>query len=205
MPETAVADRWRLRVELERALAVADRANNAALQQPDGRWTVQGDPTEGALIVAARKAGSRPRRWTRASRGSAEVPVFVRTQVDEHDTYVIPINRNVCSSSRKAHRMYCWHAVPVEVVGEAIGAADEGGAHEILEANEALAEEASADAGGRLPLAYRRMPSKHTEGGSRPSSRISSSSDLIGMMDPPRPEAKDAVARAKSGRAFARS
>ena len=27
------------------------------LQEHDGRWTVQGDPTEGALIVAARKAG----------------------------------------------------------------------------------------------------------------------------------------------------
>ena len=40
-----------------RALAAADRANNAVLQEHDGRWTVQGDPTEGALIVAARKAG----------------------------------------------------------------------------------------------------------------------------------------------------
>src|SRR5688572_30107785 len=46
-----------LRVELERALIVADRANNAVLQERDGRWTVQGDPTEAALIVAARKAG----------------------------------------------------------------------------------------------------------------------------------------------------
>ena len=26
-------------------------------QERDGRWTVQGDPTEGALLVAARKAG----------------------------------------------------------------------------------------------------------------------------------------------------
>ncbi len=46
-----------LRFELVRALAAADRANNAVLQERDGRWTVQGDPTEGALIVAARKAG----------------------------------------------------------------------------------------------------------------------------------------------------
>ena len=44
-------------MELERALAVADRANNAACSERDGRWTVQGDPTEGALLVAARKAG----------------------------------------------------------------------------------------------------------------------------------------------------
>jgi len=31
-----------LRAELERALAAADRANNATVQQVDGRWTVQG-------------------------------------------------------------------------------------------------------------------------------------------------------------------
>src|SRR5687767_15001479 len=43
--------------ELERTLAVGDRANNAVLQEREGRWTVQGDPTEGALLVAARKAG----------------------------------------------------------------------------------------------------------------------------------------------------
>src|SRR5678809_520280 len=46
-----------LRLEVERALTVADRANNAAVQERDGRWTVQGDPTEGALLVAARKCG----------------------------------------------------------------------------------------------------------------------------------------------------
>jgi Ca2+-transporting ATPase len=46
-----------LRTELERALAVGDRANNAELRERDGRWAVQGDPTEGALVVAARKAG----------------------------------------------------------------------------------------------------------------------------------------------------
>src|SRR5215216_3577121 len=46
-----------LRTEVERTLIGADRANNAVLQERNGRWSVQGDPTEGALIVAARKAG----------------------------------------------------------------------------------------------------------------------------------------------------
>ena len=64
-----------LRVELQRALDVADRANNAVLQERDGRWTVQGDPTEGALVVAARKAGSgRMKRSTRASSASEKFP-----------------------------------------------------------------------------------------------------------------------------------
>ena len=49
-----------LLAELHCALAVADRANNAVLQERDGRWTIQGDPTEGALVVAARKIGLDP-------------------------------------------------------------------------------------------------------------------------------------------------
>src|SRR5262245_1108704 len=32
----------RLRMEMERALAVADRANNASLQEREGRWTILG-------------------------------------------------------------------------------------------------------------------------------------------------------------------
>lgn len=48
-----------LHIELDRALAAADRANNASVREESGRWIVQGDPTEGALLVAARKAGIR--------------------------------------------------------------------------------------------------------------------------------------------------
>jgi Ca2+-transporting ATPase len=44
-----------LRFELDRALTVAARANNATLRQDDGRWVVQGDPTEGALLLAPRE------------------------------------------------------------------------------------------------------------------------------------------------------
>ena len=65
-------------------LAAADRANNAVLQERDGRWTVQGDPTEGALIVAARKAGLEDEaldaRFARVGGSS----LLVRAQVDEH-------------------------------------------------------------------------------------------------------------------------
>src|SRR5690606_7336339 len=46
-----------LAAELARALTAAERANNALLQEVEGRWIVHGDPTEGALLAAARKAG----------------------------------------------------------------------------------------------------------------------------------------------------
>jgi Ca2+-transporting ATPase len=42
--------------EVERALQAASLANNAHVHHSDDRWTIQGDPTEGALLVAAQKA-----------------------------------------------------------------------------------------------------------------------------------------------------
>ena len=56
-----------LRPETMWALTIAERANNAVLQKREGRWTLQGDPTEGALLVAARKAGLDARRRRRPS------------------------------------------------------------------------------------------------------------------------------------------
>jgi len=40
---------------VEKALRAAALANDAELARSDGRWTIQGDPTEGALIVAYTK------------------------------------------------------------------------------------------------------------------------------------------------------
>jgi Ca2+-transporting ATPase len=42
---------------LRRILQASVLANNAELLQADGGWTVRGDPTEGALLAAAAKAG----------------------------------------------------------------------------------------------------------------------------------------------------
>ena len=47
----------RVRGGVERTLRAAALVNDAALTNSEGRWKVQGDPTEGALVVAARKFG----------------------------------------------------------------------------------------------------------------------------------------------------
>ena len=73
-----------LQVELERALCVADRANNAVVEARNGRWTVQGDPTEGALLVAARKAGLAGGGARGASAARERGAVFLRAKAHEH-------------------------------------------------------------------------------------------------------------------------
>ena len=76
-----------LRLELERVLTVADRANNAVLQERNGRWMVQGDPTEGALVVAARKAGLNADALERTIPAGRRDSVLVGTQTDEHGAH----------------------------------------------------------------------------------------------------------------------
>jgi Ca2+-transporting ATPase len=46
-----------LEEEVKTALRAAYLVNNAALLSLDGTWTIRGDPTEGALLVAAHKLG----------------------------------------------------------------------------------------------------------------------------------------------------
>ena len=52
---------------LEAALRIGALANRAALEEEEGEWAIRGDPTEAALLVAARKAGLDPaslhERW----------------------------------------------------------------------------------------------------------------------------------------------
>ena len=62
-----------LREAAVRTLRAAALVNDAALTQTEGRWTVQGDPTEGALIVAARKLGLTEAELARFPR-IAEIP-----------------------------------------------------------------------------------------------------------------------------------
>ena len=63
-----------LRAEAEAALAVACLCNNAAMAEREGRWTVIGDPTEGALKVAAMKATLDPVRLEARFERVGEIP-----------------------------------------------------------------------------------------------------------------------------------
>jgi Ca2+-transporting ATPase len=43
--------------DIDQVLKISALCNNANIEQSDGKWRMVGDPTEGALIVAAQKAG----------------------------------------------------------------------------------------------------------------------------------------------------
>jgi len=184
-----------LRIEVERALAVADRANNASVQQRDGRWTVQGDPTEGALLVAARKCGLSSADLDIRLPRLAEVPFSSERKL------MSTIHRD--AGREHAGIVFTKGAPDVllarcafEVVGDGRRPLSEARRREILDANEALAGQALRTLGVAARWLEEAALAAHA---AHPDARVEEGlvfAGLIGMIDPPRPEAKEAVARA---------
>jgi Ca2+-transporting ATPase len=184
-----------LRFELERALAVADRANNSVLQEHEGRWTVQGDPTEGALVVAARKAGLEDEALEARFRRVGEVPfsserklmTTVHTDAERRERLIV--------FTKGAPDVLLSRCSDELVGGETRPLSEERRA-QILQVNEDLAGEALRTLG----VAFRSLPADALEE-AEADARIERDlvfAGLIGMIDPPRAEAKEAVARAKA-------
>ena len=184
-----------LRVELQRALTVADRANNAVLQERDGRWTVQGDPTEGALVVAARKAGLADETLDARFERIGEVPFSSERKL------MTTIHRD---AERQERLLVFTKGAPdvlvarcsQELVGEERRPLRDERRAEILKVNEELAGQALRTLG----VAARELPAdalQHEDVDEDLEQELIFLG-LIGMIDPPREEAKQAVARAKN-------
>jgi P-type Ca2+ transporter type 2C len=181
-----------LRTELVRALSAGDRASNAVLQRRDGHWTVQGDPTEGALLVAARKAGLEADALGARFARVAEVPfsserklmTTVHTDAGRPERLLVFTKGAPDVLLARCER---------ELVGEdsIVLTADRRTA--IGRANDDLAR----DALRTLGVAFRAIPPDALPQDD-PDERLEHELvflGLIGMMDPPRDEARDAVAR----------
>ena len=184
-----------LRIELERALAVADRASNAVLQERDGQWVVQGDPTEGALIVAARKAGLEDEALDARFERVGEVPfsserklmTTIHTDAERQERLLV-----FTKGAPDVLLARCSH----ELVGEETRPLSDERRAQILKVNEELAGEALRTLG----VACRSLPADALDA-DEVDERVEQNlvfAGLIGMIDPPRAEAREAVARAKA-------
>lgn len=168
---------------LQMMMRIGTLCNDTKLVALDGNWDIKGDPTEGALVVVAHKAGLRQEEANR------EYP-----RIDE-----IPF-----SSERK--KMTTMHNTPQGIMAYSKGAPEmvldscshilSGGQEKALtEKDKAAVLESArqmADNALRvLGMSYKRLPSI-------PSCKEDSEvgmvfAGLAGMIDPPRPEAKEAI------------
>jgi P-type Ca2+ transporter type 2C len=184
-----------LRAELERVLTAAELASNAQVRQVDGRWIVQGDPTEGAVVVAARKAG--------LQRGVLEsrLPRIGEVPFSSERKLMSTIHRD---ADQPLHTIIFTKGAPAvllaqctqENVGGRLRPLIAGRRAEILELNDRLAGAALRT----LAVGERRLvgvPSNNGEFDAGMEHDLVFAG-LIGMIDPPRGEAKEAVASARN-------
>jgi Ca2+-transporting ATPase len=183
------------KTELERTLAAADRVNNAVLQEQGARWTVQGDPTEGALIVAALKAGLSEEALSARFSRLAEVPFSSERKLMSTIHSDAQRHERVLAFTKGAPDVLLSRCTK-ELVGEEWQTLTTERRAAIAKTNELLAAEALRTLG----IAYRSLPK---EAFNVTDLDESVEEDLvflglIGMIDPPRDEAKDAVARTRA-------
>jgi Ca2+-transporting ATPase len=155
---------------------------------------VQGDPTEGALIVAARKAGLERDALDARFVRIAEVPFSSERKLmstlhtdAEHAERLLALTKGAPD--------VLLARCAAELVGEEVRALSAERRAAIARTNEELAAEALRTLG----VAFRSVP-KDGHAGEDFDERVEHDLvflGLIGMIDPPRQEAKEAVARAR--------
>jgi len=169
-PSAAVAD----------LLTGAALASDAELRDADGTWTVTGDPTEGALVVAAAKAGLAKDALEASSPRVGEIPFTSGTK------------RMTTLHERAGATVAYTKGAPEAVLRDCVAVAGEGGVvsldddarARILAAADGFAHDALR------VLAIARRDDTDLEGAATGLTLLG----LAGMVDPPRPEARDAVA-----------
>jgi Ca2+-transporting ATPase len=185
-------------------LLAAALANDAALVNREGRWTVQGDPTEGALVVVARKLGIGENDLARFPR-IAEVPFtserkrHVTIHMDRDNPGELRVFVKGAPEVLFTHCRYLWQQGKPVPLGEA-GRAD------LSRRNDTLAGQALRT----LAIATRTLPASSlgvnvqavAEGRARFEPPETIEDDLallglVGMIDPPRTEARSAVITAR--------
>ncbi len=163
-------------IEFLRAAALA---SDARLVQEDGLWTIQGDPTEGALVVAAAKAGlskeSLDREWPRR----AEIPFTSERK-----------RMSTLHAGPDGEVLYCKGA-PEVVLALCTRLRTPDGEWELHAEDIREIEQVAADMASQalrvIALACKKRP------GADDAEQDLVFLGLAGMIDPPRPEAKGAI------------
>ncbi|MCK9376951.1 MAG: cation-translocating P-type ATPase [Syntrophobacterales bacterium] len=171
---------------LMEAARIAMLCNDAVLTETvEGAWTIQGDPTEGALVVLGRKAGLHEAVLARECPRVAEIPF---------DSERKRMTTFHCPSTVVA----CTKGAPEGLLPRCRNFLSTFGERPLTEGNRQVIMNEAAHMAGEalrvLGLAYRKMESIPEA----PSEEMEADLiwvGLVGMMDPPRSEAKEAVSK----------
>jgi P-type Ca2+ transporter type 2C len=165
-------------------------ANNASLLSEGGVWTIQGDPTEAAFLVAEGKLGSAEQRQERFTR-VGEIPFTSERKLMTTLEADVEREGKISIITKGAPGALLERCTQERVRGE-IRPLTKQRKVELLASVDHLADQALRT----LAVAYR--PLAHT---TPPPLDASTEEELVflgmvGILDPPRPEAKIAIAEA---------
>ena len=179
--------------EVEKTLGAGELASNAVLLEQDGRWTIQGDPTEGALIVAARKVGQAAEGLHERFPRVGEVPFSSERKLMSTAHTDSASDERVIVLAKGAPDVLLARCTE-ERVGDGTRALTPARREEIARAVDAAGLGGAADHRRRLPHAgTRRAHRRARRGGGAGLVWLG----VVGMIDPPRPEARASVAQSR--------
>jgi Ca2+-transporting ATPase len=172
-------------------LEIGCAVNNSVLESdPDGRWAVAGNPTDGALLAVALKGGTTGAGRCDGSRID-EIPFSSAFK------YMATLDRTLADGAARLH----IKGAPDRLLGFCDHILLGGEVLPLTEDRRALVErvqEAYADDALRVvAAAYKDMPPGTVEADRAEAERGCVFAGLWGLMDPPRPEAAHAVAAAQ--------
>lgn len=172
--------------EVQQLLMACVFCNDAILQQKNGEWIIIGDPTEGALLVLSSKGGCDFSEWQHRMPRVSEVPfsserkrMSVLVQ-GEHGGNVL-----FCKGSPELTLECCTQIQ----IGDQIQAIADHQRQHILDQNNDLASRGLRVLG----FAYRTFPYLPEEGITERDESNLVWVGLVGMLDAPRPEVREAV------------
>jgi P-type Ca2+ transporter type 2C len=182
--ETAIAQ-----AELLRIMQIALLCNNSSVQKQAAGWNVQGDPTEGALLFMAAKAGILPGQlseWHRCEEipfdsSSGKMSVVCRHADSERECYLF--SKGSVESIIRRCEMY-------QENGQMLPLTDDVRS-QILEQNAKLAGAALRVLG----FAYRPLDSSKARGPNEDDRMIYVG--MTGMIDPPKPGVAESIREAR--------
>ena len=179
--------------EVHAVLVGGSLANDAVLREEEGAWTIQGDPTEAAFLVAeAKVAGLHEAREARFER-LAEVPFTSERKLMSTIEADLEGELGVAIVTKGAPDVLLARCTSERAAGGVRPLSDER-RRDVLATVDRLAELALRT----LAVAYRPLP----DGGQAPADESLERElvylGLVGILDPPRPEAQQAIAEASA-------
>lgn len=175
------------KTKLDMLLTAATLCNDAKLEKDTAteRWIVKGDPTEGALIVAAAKADLWKEELEKLQPRVDEIPFSSETK-RMTTLHVISGNKKI-AYMKGAPEIVLDKCTKVMVEGKAVKMNEEDRAR-LLEINEAMARQALRNLG----FAFRELPDSVNTCEEKMEKDFVFAG-IMGMIDPPREEVKDAI------------